>query len=490
MTVSGPGDKMRVARFLWGVAWRTSLFAAVVGAGLWWANRPKAWDANTALATPATRVDGRVGVVVVALVQPGRFEPKFFVNFMEKIFTEAIPWPVNELAGADAGIVLVDPDRPFAAERFPPRRLADVWGREADIDGVPWIEKFRRGELRWEKPSAGVPKDIGFYLYPGRKSGMRTPAAKTAIKARYLYYARLPGGVLPHDAQTRAFVDGALADVAARYPVVATALADAFDPHQKEAAVRRVLDAGADTIVLASAQPIYSDFEELKGSFSSVRKTVEAWRKENGNKPVRIVVAPYLASRPGYDALIVARFAASVPQATAPGQSARAILTLHGLPVSLMGSDSWTKRTAEVNARLRPKVEAVVRAKGYARAIVDLASEGFADKLEDPEDKILSVNEAYRRAAQAGDAVAVAVPLEFMAENTDTLFAHSALMFDGLQGYADYAGPPPGTDWNQPFVRRFVAGKTVMIYAGAPGGSTLQMQSAALADAIGSVFRR
>jgi hypothetical protein len=480
---------MRIVRFMWGIIWRTAIFLAVVGAGLWWANRSPPWDANTALATSATQVDGKVGVVTVALIQPGQFEPKFFVNFIDKIFSQAIPWPINELAGADAGVVLVDPDRPFATERFEPQRLADAWGREADIDGVPWIEKFRRGELRWEKPSATVPKDIGFYLYPARKSGMRTPAGKTAVKARYLYYARLPGGIMPHEAQTRAFVDGALTEVTAQHPVVATALADAFDPWQKEMAVRRVLDAGVDTIVLASAQPIYSDFEELKGSFSGVRKTIEAWRKAHGNKPVRIVVAPYVASRPAFDALIVQRFVATVPPATTTGAGARAILTLHGLPVSLVGSDSWTKRTLEIGARLRPQIEAVLKAKGYGRVVVELASEGFADTLEDPEDQTLSVSEAYRRAVRAGDAVAVAVPLEFMAENTDSLFGHSVLMFDGLPGYADYAGPPADTDWNKPYVRRFAVGRTALIYAGAPGGATLPAQSAALADAIGAVFK-
>ena len=100
------------------------------------------------------------------------------------------------------------------------------------------------------------------------------------------------------------------------------------------------------------------------------------------------------------------------------------------------------------------------------------------------------MHELYRKAEQQGMAVAVASPLEFMAENTDMLFAHSALMFDGFPGYRTYMGPPAGTDWTKPYVRRFQLGKTTLIYGGAPGGATVPRQSAALADAIGAVFRK
>ena len=41
-----------------------------------------------------------------------------------------------------------------------------------------------------------------------------------------------------------------------------------------------------------------------------------------------------------------------------------------------------------------------------------------------------------------------------MAENSDSLFGHSALMFDGFPGYRTYMGPPPTTDWAKPYVRR------------------------------------
>ena len=479
-----------IGKFLWGASWRTLAFSAVVAAPLWYANRAPDWSGRAVLEAGDTKLVGKTGVIVVALMQPGQFDQRFYSNFVEKIFTQVIPWPINVLAGADSGIVLVDPDKPYQQDRYTPKRLADIWGREADLDGVPWLEKFRQGALRWEKPSTTVPHDFGYYLYPARKQGMRTASAKTVIKARYIYYPELPGGYLPHQSQTLIMAQGALDQVSARHPVVASAAIDAFDPHAKEQAIFRVLDAGVDTLVVASAQPIYSDFEELNGSFVGVHKAVEMWRKRHGGKPIKIVIPPYMASQAAFDRLVLSNFANAVPQASAPGQKAMGILSLHGLPESLVVSDSWATRAAVMAKRLVPQVEAILRAKGYTQVEAHLAPEGFADTMEDPDDKLVSVHELYLRAQKQGFAVAVASPLEFLAENTDSLFAHSALMFDRFPGYRTYMGPPAGTGWAKPYVRRFQLGKTTVIYGGAPGGDTLPQQSAALADAIGTVFRR
>jgi hypothetical protein len=477
-------------RFIWAAAWRTMAFLAVVTAGLWWMNRSTGWDANNAINSPENFVTGRAGLVVVGLAQPETFDPKFFDNFLDKLFTQVIPWPINVLAGNDNGIVLMDPAHPYAPTRFEPKTLADIWGRTVDIDGTPWIEKYKRGELRWEKPSATVPHDTGFFLYPERKQGMRMAAAKTAAKARYIYYARLPGGVMPHYRQTVDLANAAIAQVKAEHPIVAGEFADAFDKGQKEAAVRRVLDSGIDTLILASVQPIHSDFEELQGSFAAVHKIVEEWRKAHGNKKVRIVVAPYLASQPSFDRLWLNHFAKVVPQASTSGQSAMGIITLHGLPVSLIDKDSWTPRVKTVTDRLKPQMEAILKAKGYGNVLVAPAQEGFGDKIEDPDNKIVSVAELFARARTEKRAVAVALPIEFLAENTDTLFAHSALMFDGLPGYTSYQGPPAGTNWSQPFVRSFKSSDTLQIYAGTPGGANQALASQALASGIGTLFRK
>jgi hypothetical protein len=478
-----------ILKFLGGVIWRVAAFSAVVGVGLWWANRGPDWSGQALIDAGDTKIEGKAGLVIVALAQPERYDPKFFDNFLDKLFTQVIPWPINVLAGGDNGIALADPDHAYAPEKFEPKRLADIWGKEEDVDGVPWIEKYRRGQIRWEKPSATTPKDIGFFLYPARKQGMRTVTAKTCLKARYIYYAGLPGGVLPHYRQTLDMAEAAVALAKERTPIVAGAVADAFDPYAKEQAVLRVLNSGIDTLILTSTQPLYSQFEELSGSFVAVHKIVQLWQKAHRSKTIKIVIPPYLASQAPYDQLILERLAAAIPQAASPGQSATGIMTLHGLPVSLAGKDSWAGRVATVTARLKPGIEAAFKAKGYAKISVEHGSEAFADSLEDKDNKIVSVNELFAKARKAGDAVAVAVPLEFLAENTDSLFGHAALMFNGLPGYSEYQAPPAGTSWAKPYVRRFSDGKTEMIYAGASGLTGSAKASDAIASAVAGVFR-
>ena len=474
----------------WSFFWRIALLVAVSGgAVVWWMNRDTSWDASTAFVAPGSVREPRVGVVIVAIAQPAKFDVAFWRNATKKILDKVVPWPINEFARRDIGVVLVDPARAYAPSEFAPTRLADIAGREVDAQGVPWMEHYRRHEVLWVGANKSIPNDTGYFLHYEGKQGMPTVAAKTAAKARYIYYAPLRDGYLPHGDQTRALARDTLALLQTRYPqIVATGFASVFDPAEKEAAVRRVLDAGADVVVLGSGQPIYSDFEELRGSFSEIYKFVGRWRGEHGNKPVRIAVAPWMATEAGFDTLWLDHFAATVPPATAPGQTAMGIVSLHGLPVSLAGKDSWSKRWPIVAARLKPRMAAILKQKGYTTARVEVGSEAFADVVEDPRDELLSVNELYREARAKRYALAIALPIEFLAENTDTLFAHQALFFNGIGGYRTYAPPPRDTDWAKPYVRRLRDGATTVIYAGAPGGAVQPRASIVLADAIGRVF--
>ena len=42
-------------------------------------------------------------------------------------------------------------------------------------------------------------------------------------------------------------------------------------------------------------------------------------------------------------------------------------------------------------------------------------------------------------------------------------------MSHGFPGYSDYQGPPRGTDWSRPYVRRYRLGKTTVVCRSAPG---------------------
>jgi protoheme ferro-lyase len=465
-----------------------ALLLALIGALLWWMNRDPGPDVAKLLGTNQ-KVEGRAAVLVVALLQPSHNDPKFWNNAVNEIRQKVIPWPINIVAGMDRGVALFDPGHPFAPEMFTPSKLADYQGNENDVDGTPWIIRYRRGELVWKAASKTLPHDTGYFLYGGRYQGMGTGAAKVSAKARYLYYALLPGGYLPQNDQIRAMVTAGIARARTAHPELITGeIGDSFDPWAQDQAVHRLLDTEIDTLILTSAQPVYSDHEEFRGAFRHVIESVAHWRAAHKGKPIKIILAPWMASQPAFDAMMLEHFAATVPLASAPGQKAMGIMSLHGLPPSLAAKDSWSKRWPQSFARLKPKMAEILRAKGYAAVTVEAGSEGFADTLEDPDNEIASVAELYARARQEGYALAIALPLEFIAENSDTLYAHAALMFDGLPGYRTYQGPPANVDWSKPYVRRFVSGKTVMIYAGSPGGENLSGGTAALASAIGSVF--
>jgi hypothetical protein len=184
----------------------------------------------------------------------------------------------------------------------------------------------------------------------------------------------------------------------------------------------------------------------------------------------------------------LAHFGAVVPMAAKTGQMAVGIISLHGLPLALGKSDSWSTRWPAVTRRLKPKMEAILRAKGYARVQVEVGAEVFADPLSDPDGKAVSVNELFAKARRDRATVAVALPIEFLAESTDTLFAHAAVIWDDVPGVTPYAPPPRDQDWSKPYVRRVEVGKTTLIYAGAPGGAVLPRASQALADAVGGVI--
>ncbi len=451
---------------------------------------PFHWDAYRAVkAQPADAVaEGRTGVLVVALLQPSTFETGFTENFIRKLFEVAVPWPVNRLAARDQGVALIDPTRPDATSPFAPQQLMAFDGRTTDWDGVPFVEKHRRGMVQWVPPSATVAGDIGTFLYRGRNGGAASPAQRAMLKARALYYARLPGGYLPQRDHTLLMVEAA-ASVLRRHPsVVSTGVYDAFAPLVAERALEALLNEGLDTLVIASALPIHSAFEEYRSAWPQVKRQVDRWAARTGRPAPRLLFAPQMADLPAYADFWAAHLARVAPAPSSPDAAATLIITLHGLPVVQRRRDPWVANSDRAVDVLRRPLEAAMRAKGWRNLRTVVAQEAFADAAEDPRDRLVSVRETFAAAARHGDALALAVPVEFLAENTDTLFLHSLLMFEGLEGYRRFEGPPADIDWNLPFVRRFRLAGTEVMFTGTPGGDRQAAAGAVLAEAVSRVL--
>jgi hypothetical protein len=475
--------------------WRAILAGAVAGLGsaailLVLMNKPAGWPFNwdaakVIAAQPAdARAEGRVGVLVVALIQPEQFDTAFYANFIDKLFKVAVPWPINLLAARDNGVALIDPGSPDQRAEFPPRTLMAFDGRTVDWDGEPYADKYRRGLIEWVPPSKSIAGDIGTFRYAGRSGGAPGAAQRAMLKARAIYYARLPEGRLPQKAQTLAMVEAAFAQLKANRAVTATALYDIFLPHEANRELIRLLDSGVDSLVIASALPINSDFEEYKGAYPKVYKVIKEWAEKRGRPMPRLVFAPQMADMPGYAKLWAAHLAETAPAPPRPDASATLVVSLHGLPVAQLASDPWRENAQRATSRIAPVLTEALKARGWAKVTTVVAQEAFADGVEDPADKLVSVSEVFAQARARGDALAIAVPVEFLAENTDTLFLHSYLMFDGLPGYRRFAAPPADTDWARPYVRRFSMGPTTHMYIGTPGGDAQPALGKVLADAI------
>ncbi|MFN3591816.1 MAG: hypothetical protein ACK4TG_06485, partial [Thermaurantiacus sp.] len=292
----GLSRRRRLRAFLWGGLLATGFIVLL----FFLMNQPRGWpfhwDAYRAVqAQPADAVaEGRVGVIAVALMQPSTFETGFTENFIVKLFEVAVPWPVNVLARRDRGVALIDPGNADAAAPFAPRTLVAADGRAADWDGIPFVEKWRRGRVDWVPPSRTTAGDIGTFLYPHRTGGTSSPAQRAMLKARDLYYARLPDGYLPQRDQTLAMLQAAFADLSWHPAVVATGIYDIFAPLDAERELERVLESGIDTLVIGSALPIHSAFEEYRGAYPKLKRKVEAWAERTGRPMPRLLFAPQM----------------------------------------------------------------------------------------------------------------------------------------------------------------------------------------------------
>jgi hypothetical protein len=475
--------------------WRAILAGAVAILGsaailLVVMNKPEGWpfnwDAYKAIAAqpPDARAEGRVGVLVVALIQPEQFDTAFYINFVDKLLKLTVPWPINLLAARDKGVALIDPDNPDQLAEFPPKTLMAFDGRTVDWDGEPYADKYRRGLIEWVPPSTSTAGDIGTFRYAGRSGGAPWPAQKAMLKARAIYYARLPGGRLPQRAQTLAMVEAAFAQLKANRAVTATALYDIFLPHKANRELIRLLDSGIDSLVIASALPIHSDFEEYQGAYPKIYKVIKEWAEKRGQPMPKLVFARQMADMPGYAMIWAKHLAETAPAPARPDASATLVVSLHGLPVAQEAKDRWRENARRAAKQIAPVLTAALKRRGWRKVTTVVAQEAFADDEDDPADKLVSVSEVFAKARARGDALAIAVPIEFLAENTDTIFLHSYLMFDGLPGYQRFAAPPADTDWAKPYVRRYRMGPTTHMYIGTPGGDVQPALGKVLADAI------
>jgi protoheme ferro-lyase len=419
--------------------------------------------------TQDTVPTGKVGVFVTGLIMTTKLNEAFFYNITKKIFNNIVPWPFRLFATMDNGVALLDPVRYHEHNEFTPTKLEDPFGNDCDMDGEPYIEKYKQGLVKWMPPSNRIYLDHGFFLYKGRKGGIPSLCGKVINKARIWYYDKgILQQKLPHWEESFKVINGAFAKIKEKYKNVECRAATNLIYYDMKKSLHELLDAGCETIVLSALMPIYSHFEEFNSGFRHCFEYIHEWEHAHPGKKIKVIMAPPLGHfKPMRDAFLqmLKDRLDTLPQ----GADVTVAVTVHGMPWDAFPWEAWLELAPPYRDKIFEEVKALVKTYKFGRTNMVICQDEFADPIWDPNKKYLATNQVYWNAINDGYDYAVGLPLEFLAENSDTLFHHALKNYHGFTDYDVYQ-PIDYPDWSIPYAREMKQGKTTVIYNGVPVG--------------------
>jgi protoheme ferro-lyase len=417
-----------------------------------------------------TKPVGRIGVFISHLVMPENYRQDDFYTLAGKSL-QYIPWPIRDLVQVDKGLVLLDRDRFYEFEEFTPTDLVDHTGSSVDIDGIPYIDKYENGEMEWMPPSS-IHLSHGAFLYPGRKVGEMSSALKLAAKAKNYYYAPGKGfsdGRVPHEAGNRHIVFGAMERLEQTYGDIPWAWVTADNREFARTALFDLLDEGVDTLIIAAPRPVYSHHEEFNGSIKHTMHYLHEWQEaRNNHQEIKMIISPELSHfEPMFDVhpAIIRDNLKNIPE----GSSVKLVLSVHGMPWDNVPHEGWIKLAPRYVDRSMEEAQKVLGEYNFSRTEIVQSQDHFADPHNNPEGKYLSTNQAFWDGVEAGYDYVLNVPLEFFAENTDTMFYHDMANFENFDDYNVYE-TVEYTDWSKPYRKMMEQDGTKVIYGGLAAG--------------------
>jgi protoheme ferro-lyase len=432
---------------------------------------------------------GRVAVLIAQLVMPEDYRPADYHNIALKSL-QYIPWPIRALAARDRGVLLLDEQKFYEFREFTPTRLVDLHGGDRDVDGIRYIEKYARGEVNWVPPDPRLHMDHGYFLLTTHQQGLPTMAAKLMTKAKVYYYGHgFVNHKLPHEAGMRAIAEGSMAKIRERYGDVPWRFVTADNYGLLEEAVDELLDGGADTLVMAPATPIYSHHEEFNGSFRHAIQDVQIWERRHRRR-IKVILAPQLGDFPvvrqAFLQMLRDRLE-SLPKG--PAVSVKLVVSVHGMPWDFVPNEAWIQLAPAYRDAMIRDARQMLAQYDFGRRDVVLAQDHFADPINNPQGHYLSTNKAFWDGIRAGYTYVINLPIEFFAENTDTMFSHAMFNFEGFPGFDRYQAVDY-SDWSKPYTREFVLRGTHIIYNGVPVGHYNAPIIEAHFEAIDSILSR
>lgn len=417
-----------------------------------------------------TTPQGKVAVFLVGLSTTEDYAPFWWHNICTHVRRCIIPWPGRFFAGLDVGVALLDPVRFYEYKEFKPTDLVDPYGSRLDIDGIPYIEKHRRGEVKWQPPTKRIYLDHGYFLLKSRKGGMPSMSGKISNMARTWYYSKgFKNHKVPHKYQGDKVIEHAFANLEKQYGPFPHHKADSMDPNEMHRKLHELLDGGADTIVLASPMVIFSHYEEFNGSWRHCIEIIREWEKEHGNgKKIKVVMAPPLGHFPpmrqGFIHLLKDRLD-TLPH----NVSVKVAVSIHGMPWDYFPNEAWLKLSPAYLDPLVEDVKKLVERYDFSKTEVVVSQDHFADPIWDPKEKHLSTNRAYLEGKRDGFEYVIQQPMEFYTENTDTMFSHAHHNYHHFPGY-DLYETIDYSDWDAPYSRELDLDGTRTIYNGVLAG--------------------
>ncbi len=432
--------------------------------------------------------EGRVGIFISHLVMPEDYRQEDYRILALKPM-QYIPWPFRLQFDADRGVLLLDPARPYEFEAFTPTRLIDADGREADADGVSYLDKLRSDEVQWVPPSPMLYMDHGYFLLPTHPGGKPTVAAKLATKALAYYYGiGIKGHKIPHEAGMRVIVEAAMNRIQAQYGPVPWRWVTADNFSLARPAMYSLLDEGVDTVILAAPAAIYSHHEEFNGSIRHAVHYIHEWQEAHGNPPIKVIIQPQIGDfaviRQAWVAMLRDRLD-TLPRTAA----VKVVMSVHGMAWNRTPLEAWIELAPAYRDTTLADLRTLLEGYGFARAEIVQAQDHFADPINDPEGRYLSTNKAFRDGIRDRYDYVINIPIEFFAENTDTLFSHAMFNFEGIPGFDRYE-QVDYPDWTVPYVREYVVDGTHLIYNGVPVGRYNGPIVSAFTEALDSVLSR
>jgi len=433
--------------------------------------------------------EGKVGIFISHLIMPEEMSTVDFFTLAQKPL-QYIPWPVRNMAAADRGVVLLDPDRFYEFEEFTPAELVDPFGNDQDLDGVPYVDKYHTGEIVWMPPRENFHLDHGYFLLPTRSGGMPSLAAKLINKARHYYYTPGKGsvqGTIPHEPGMRVIVEAAMDRMQARYGRIPYRWVTAEDFGRARAAMYSLLDEGIDTVILSAPAPVYSHHEEFNGAFKHAMHYIHEWEYRN-KKEIKVIMTPQLGdfeeTRQTWVNMLRDRLD-TIPA----GSSVKVVMSVHGMPWDRVPHEAWIELSPSyVNGTLTALKE-VLEGYDFSRAEIVQSQDHFADHYNNPNGTYLATNTAFWDGVRDDFDYAINVPIEFFAENTDTLYSHAMFNFEFFPTYDRYEPidyPDPGV----PYVREFDVEGTRVIYNGVPVGDYNKPIINAYSQALDAILSR